>query len=302
MFAAGTGATCGRVRRSSMPCSGFRATETGEGLARALCETALDVSGARGAALVRWDAEDGGRRAAATRRTAPGSSAPAPLDGASLVAEVCRAGKLQVLEDARARDARACAVRRGPGSSRSRARSRSCRSRRTAACWVRSCSRRTRFAALTHGGDVGPLTVLGAVVAGSLEMVVAVRGGGQARAHGSAHRALEPACTSASSCSAALAEADRYGHPVSLVLVDIDHFKRVNDTWGHEAGDAVLKQVARVLQDGVRVGRHLRALRRGRDRHAAARRPTASTRSRSPSGCGRGSRRSRSGTAARRFP
>ena len=48
------------------------------------------------------------------------------------------------------------------------------------------------------------------------------------------------------------AEADRYGHPVSLVLVDIDHFKKVNDTWGHEAGDAVLKQVARILQDGVR--------------------------------------------------
>jgi diguanylate cyclase (GGDEF)-like protein len=49
-----------------------------------------------------------------------------------------------------------------------------------------------------------------------------------------------------------LAEADRYGHSVSLVLIDIDHFKKVNDTWGHEAGDSVLRQVARTIQDGLR--------------------------------------------------
>ncbi|MCY7379835.1 MAG: GGDEF domain-containing protein [Gemmatimonadaceae bacterium] len=49
-----------------------------------------------------------------------------------------------------------------------------------------------------------------------------------------------------------MAEAERSGQAVSLVLVDIDHFKRVNDTWGHEAGDAVLKHVARILQEGVR--------------------------------------------------
>jgi diguanylate cyclase (GGDEF)-like protein len=49
-----------------------------------------------------------------------------------------------------------------------------------------------------------------------------------------------------------LSHSDRFGHPVSLVLVDIDHFKKVNDAHGHEAGDAVLRTVARMLADGVR--------------------------------------------------
>lgn len=44
----------------------------------------------------------------------------------------------------------------------------------------------------------------------------------------------------------------RYGGPVSLVMVDIDHFKRVNDTFGHPFGDRVLERVAEVLRSGVR--------------------------------------------------
>ena len=44
----------------------------------------------------------------------------------------------------------------------------------------------------------------------------------------------------------------RYGHAFSLLMLDIDEFKRVNDTFGHEAGDEVIKLLSKTLQEGIR--------------------------------------------------
>jgi diguanylate cyclase (GGDEF)-like protein/PAS domain S-box-containing protein len=49
-----------------------------------------------------------------------------------------------------------------------------------------------------------------------------------------------------------LSSMDRYGLPFCVFFLDIDHFKRVNDTYGHEAGDRVLRMVASTLLHSLR--------------------------------------------------
>lgn len=46
--------------------------------------------------------------------------------------------------------------------------------------------------------------------------------------------------------------ASRYGNGLSLIMVDIDHFRRVNDTFGHPLGDLALAEVARLLAANIR--------------------------------------------------
>ena len=51
-----------------------------------------------------------------------------------------------------------------------------------------------------------------------------------------------------------IAAARRSGRPLGLLMIDVDHFKRVNDTYGHDAGDRALAQVGAVLRNCLRPG------------------------------------------------
>jgi diguanylate cyclase (GGDEF)-like protein len=220
----------------------------GEGLAQALCETAVDVSGARGAALIRWnaDAESGevhyatsGTGLPVTRGIGAGSPTAPSIDPSSIVAEACRGSAVQVLEDARgvASGLKLYGVGRTIGDPGSVA------------------ILPLLIEAEAPGGltleEARPLTVLGAVVAGSLELAWSYQEVDR-RARTDELTGLHNRMHFGEQLQRTLAEADRFNQPLSLVLVDIDHFKKVNDTWGHDAGDAVLKHAARILQEGVR--------------------------------------------------
>lgn len=221
---------------------------TGDGLARAFCETAIDVSGARAASLVRWSA-DGDMGEVVYTTDVASLRVPAALDGGSLVAEACRAGKLQVLEDSRAAtlDRGLFGMARGIQEPGSVAIVPLVKDGRTLGALVVEAAEPK---ALTLE-EARNLTVLAAVVTSSLELIWQFAEVDK-RARTDPLTGLWNRHHFGEELQRTLNEADRYGTAVSLVLVDIDHFKRVNDTWGHEAGDSVIKQVARILQDGVR--------------------------------------------------
>lgn len=48
------------------------------------------------------------------------------------------------------------------------------------------------------------------------------------------------------------ARAKRKQHPIAFLLIDLDRFKAINDQYGHNAGDCVLKETARIIQQQIR--------------------------------------------------
>jgi diguanylate cyclase (GGDEF)-like protein len=49
-----------------------------------------------------------------------------------------------------------------------------------------------------------------------------------------------------------VARSRRHGRPLSLLMLDIDHFKQINDRWGHATGDEAIKATALACLDGIR--------------------------------------------------
>ncbi len=49
-----------------------------------------------------------------------------------------------------------------------------------------------------------------------------------------------------------IARSTRYGRPLTLLMIDVDHFKQINDTYGHVCGDAILRELAQVVSARLR--------------------------------------------------
>jgi len=220
---------------------------SGDGLAESLCDTAVLATGARGAVLVHWSSEaDAGTMDYATEGL--GLRTPSPLARESQVAEQCRRGTPLVLDDARGRSTAHSLYGighsvRDPGS-----------------VAVLPIVRQGRVlgALVLEADEVlffdhetpRELSELLAVAAGSLELAWSY-GEADRRSRTDPLTGLFNRAHFDEQLEEKLALADRYG-PVSLVMVDIDHFKRVNDSFGHEAGDAVLRRIAGLILEAVR--------------------------------------------------
>ena len=64
--------------------------------------------------------------------------------------------------------------------------------------------------------------------------------------------------------------AERHGYPLVMMMMDLDGFKKINDTYGHHVGDEILRGIAQVARSQLRTRRHAHSLRGRRVRRRAS--------------------------------
>jgi diguanylate cyclase (GGDEF)-like protein len=217
-----------------------------ESLAQALCDTAREVTSAPTAGLVRWNAaENHGVIQAISLET--GLEAGFHVTADSLVGRACMEQLPFVMEDAAAATGPQCpygGLARCVGS--------------MAIVPVLSGDQ-TIGAIVVESADVSVVGqhearnvgLLAAVARGPLEIVWEIEEVSR-RARTDPLTGLANRRHFDEQLRRVIAETDRFGGTCSLIMADLDHFKKVNDEHGHDAGDAVLRHIASVLGEAVR--------------------------------------------------
>jgi len=217
-----------------------------EALAETLCETARDVTSANVAGLVRWNAAE---RHGVLQAIAPSADIEPGfyVTADSLVGRACVERMVLLLDDARAATIDMCpygGLARAIGS---------------VAIHPIQSGDAVIGALVVEGKETDQIAqhesrnigLLAAVARGPLESVWEIEEVSR-RARTDPLTGLANRRHFDEQLRRVVAETDRFGGSCSLILIDLDHFKAINDEHGHEAGDAVLRHVAQVLGDGVR--------------------------------------------------
>lgn len=226
----------------------FQQQRTIDTLGQSICDSALTVTGATRATLVRWYPETG---TGVIQSVTSGHHLPpgAPVSTDSLVGQLCSAGLPQVWEDARLLEQVTPVY--GAGYPVTRLGSLSVVPLKQG----NAVSGAIVVESESVGGvlirDMRNVRLLGAVASVSLETVWQIEEATR-RARTDALTGLANRRAFDEALTRAVAEADRFGHNVGLVVCDVDNFKRVNDLYGHEVGDHVLRSIAATLSSGIR--------------------------------------------------
>ena len=222
-----------------------------EALEQRIAESVIEASGATFVALVRWSAVE---RRGLVRHATAAYPLPAPtvnsfVELGSLVGEVCREGNLALWEDVRemAHDA----TMFGSPDSVPTAGSFAILPLQRATVTVGALVLGSPEPHAIRMSDLRTIALLAQLAASALEAAWEIEEVSR-RSHTDQLTGLWNRRHFDEVLAKVLNETDRFGGSCALVVCDVDHFKAVNDTHGHEAGDAVLKTVAAVIQGLVR--------------------------------------------------